>query len=206
MTPGEWFAYGATVLVLMSTPGPSHLLMLSNSLSAGFARSLATASGDLSANALQMTLAGLGVTVVLGQHPEALEAVKWAGVAYLLGIGLCKAFGRASKVDAPTGIAGASLKRLWGEGFVTSLVNPKAIVFFAALFPQFIDPGQALWPQWFALAATYLAIDGIFLAIYGSGAGFLRTRVRALRPRTVNAAAAASMVLAAMILAMKEVA
>ena len=60
VSPETWIAYVATVLVLMSTPGPSHLLMLSTSLSSGFRPSLATAAGDLTANVLQMLAAGLG--------------------------------------------------------------------------------------------------------------------------------------------------
>ena len=60
-----WLAYVTTVLMLISTPGPSHLLMLSNSLGNGFNRSMATAAGDLSANIVQMTVASLGVVSLI---------------------------------------------------------------------------------------------------------------------------------------------
>jgi len=65
MTTDTWLLYIGTVLIFMSTPGPSHLLMLSVSMSNGFQRSLATAAGDLSANAIQILLAGLGLAAIV---------------------------------------------------------------------------------------------------------------------------------------------
>ncbi len=83
-----WMIYVATVLALMSTPGPSQLLMLSNAMSHGFCRSLATATGDLSANALQMLAAGLGLAAILAASGQALGIIKWFGVAYLIWLGI----------------------------------------------------------------------------------------------------------------------
>ena len=65
MTTETWLLYVTTTLVFMSTPGPSHLLMLSTSMANGFRRSLATAAGDLTANALQMLAAGLGLAALM---------------------------------------------------------------------------------------------------------------------------------------------
>ena len=72
-----WLIYLATVLTLMSTPGPSQLLMLSNSACHGFSRSLATAAGDLSANALQMLASGLGLAAIIAASGQALLIIKW---------------------------------------------------------------------------------------------------------------------------------
>lgn len=83
-----WLLYATTVLAFMVTPGPSHLLMLSNAMSHGFHRSLATAAGDLTANALQMLAAGIGLAALLVASQGALTIVKWAGVAYLIWMGL----------------------------------------------------------------------------------------------------------------------
>lgn len=76
MSTETWLAYVAAVLVLMLTPGPSQLLMLSNSLSNGFQRFLATAAGDLTANILQMLAAGLGLAAVLAATRYGLTLVK----------------------------------------------------------------------------------------------------------------------------------
>jgi len=78
MTTEVWTLYVGTVLLFMSSPGPSHLLMISVSMSNGFRRSLATASGDLSANVIQIILAGLGLATIVTASRYGFEIVKWA--------------------------------------------------------------------------------------------------------------------------------
>ncbi len=95
MTAETWLLYVGTVLLFMSTPGPSHLLMLSTSLSNGFRRSLATAAGDLSANAVQIILAGMGLAAVVSASRYGFTVIKWAGVSYLCG-SVC---GRSSRLS-----------------------------------------------------------------------------------------------------------
>lgn len=175
----SWTIYALTVLALMSTPGPSQLLMLSNSGVHGFRRSLATAIGDLSANALQMLAAGLGLAAIIATSAATLSVIKWAGVAYLVWLGLRMV--RRAKSDDPT----VSLQRrqttlgaLWMQGFLTSAANPKAVVFFAALFPQFIAQDAAFWPQFLVLSATYIVMDGLFLSAYGLGSSWIVARFR----------------------------
>lgn len=173
-----WLTYLATVLAFMITPGPSHLLMLSNSMTHGFRPSLATAAGDLTANAFQMIAAGLGLAAILVASQNALTVVKWAGVAYLIWMGI-RMWRHASDARTVAGAArSASLKTLWGQGFLTSAANPKAVVFFAALFPQFIDPSLPFVPQFLALSVTYLVMDGTFLAGYGVSASWLASKLK----------------------------
>ncbi|MBX2812904.1 MAG: LysE family translocator [Myxococcales bacterium] len=178
MSTNIWLLYVATVLALMSTPGPSHLLMVSNSMSNGFRRSLATALGDLTANVFQMLAAGLGLVAVLVASKQAFSVIKWLGVSYLIWLGIrmiWRSFSSSvGKPDQPP----ASLMQLWLQGFVTSAANPKAVVFFAALFPQFIDHEAGLGGQIAILGATYIAIDGAFLVAYGAGAEWLANRLR----------------------------
>ena len=111
------FLYVSTVLALMSTPGPSQLLMLSNSGAHGFRRGLATAAGDLTANALQMLAAGLGLAAVIAASATALSVIKWAGVAYLIWLGvrmIRKA--RPDEAELAVKTARVSLGNLWDAG------------------------------------------------------------------------------------------
>ncbi|MEM9208465.1 MAG: LysE family transporter, partial [Pseudomonadota bacterium] len=71
-----------------------------------------------------------------------------------------------------------STRELWLQGFLTSAANPKAVVFFAALFPQFIRSEGSFVTQFAVLSVTYLVIDGLFLLGYGAGAAFIATRLR----------------------------
>ena len=166
-------------LALMSTPGPSQLLMLSNSMANGFRRSTFTAMGDLTANLLQMLAAGLGLAVLIASSFYALTVIKWLGAAYLVWVGLVMI--RRAGANAELGgtiQVQTPLKSLWLQGFMTSAANPKAIVFFAALFPQFISPDAPFWPQFAILSATYIALDALFLSAYGLGASWLAQKFR----------------------------
>ncbi len=197
-----WLAYTITVLLLMSTPGPSHLLMLSNSMSQGFPRSLATAVGDLCANLLQMLAAGLGLATLIFASELAFSVIKWLGVSYLVWLGLRMIL--RSGHDSEAGVdARVSTRQLWLQGFITSAANPKAVVFFAALFPQFIDPALALWPQLSVLSITYLVIDGCFLSAYGVGATWLSGKLKGSSRRWLDRLGGGFMIGAAILLGLR---
>ncbi len=201
-----WTLYVLTVLALMSTPGPSQLLMLTNSGVHGFRRSLATAAGDLSANALQMLAAGLGLAAIIAASAAALTVIKWAGVAYLIWLGVRMI--RRAKPDkpAPQGQQKrTSLKALWLQGFLTSAANPKAVVFFAALFPQFITADAPFWPQFLILSATYIVIDGLFLSTYGLGSTWVVKRFKGNARVWVERIGGGFMIGAAVLLALKSI-
>ncbi len=198
-----WLLYVTTVFAFMVTPGPSHLLMLSNAMSHGFHRSLATAAGDLTANALQMLAAGMGLAALLVASQGALTVVKWAGVAYLMWMGL-RMWRRASgTTQGRQAAASPKLKTLWLQGFVTSAANPKAVVFFAALFPQFIQADGPFWLQFILLSATYIAIDGLFLTSYGAGAGWLSKKVKHAGKALLDRVGASFLIGAAILLGLK---
>lgn len=95
---------------------------------------------------------------------------------------------------------------LWLQGFTTSAANPKAVVFFAALFPQFISPDAPFWPQFLILSATYIAIDGTFLSAYGLSASWVARRFRGRARTGVERAGGVFMIVAAMLLGLKTAA
>lgn len=195
-----WLAYVATILVMMSTPGPSHLLMLGNSLSHGFRPALATAAGDLSANMLQMLAAGLGLAGILLAVEGAIDAVKWAGVAYLVWLGL----GKMQRAGRGVPKAGKGTARaLYLQGFLTSAANPKAVVFFAALFPLFLKPEAPLAPQLLLLGATYIAIDGTFLCAYGGLARWFSRIMGGPKKVWLDRASGGFLIIAAVLLGLK---
>ena len=201
-----WTLYVLTVLALMSTPGPSQLLMLTNSGVHGFRRSLATATGDLSANALQMLAAGLGLAAIIAASATALTVIKWAGVAYLIWLGVRMI--RRAKPDetaAKSQQRRASLKALWLQGFLTSAANPKAVVFFAALFPQFITAEAPFWPQFLILSATYIVMDEIFLSAYGLGSSWTAKQFKGSARVWIERVGGGFMIGAALLLGLKSI-
>lgn len=207
MTLEVWTLYVATVLALMSTPGPSQLLMLSNSGAHGFRRALSTAAGDLSANALQMLAAGLGLAAIIAASGAALAAIKWAGVAYLIWLGV-RMIWHAKPDDPGLNVARPQvpLRNLWMQGFLTSAANPKAVVFFAALFPQFISAESMFWPQFLILSATYIVLDGLFLSAYGFSASWIAARFKGAARVWIERVGGGFMIGAAVLLGLKTIA
>ena len=200
-----WIVYVTAILIMMSTPGPSQLLMLTNSAANGYRRSLFTLFGDLTANVCQMLAAGLGLAAILLAFEHALILIKWAGVAYLLWLGVKMLRDSTTLVYAtPRNTRPASNKTLWLQGFFTSAANPKAVIFFAALFPQFIDPNGAFWLQFSVLSATYVFIDGMILSAYGISASWLSDRLKGPTRVWLDRIGGSFLILAAILLGMKS--
>ncbi len=202
MTVETYLAYLLTIAVFFATPpGPSQILMISNSLRHGTRRSLWTVAGDLSANSLQMLAAGFGLAALIATTDWALDVIKWCGVAYLLWMAV-RTFMAAPKSPSEATTA-AHPRKLYLQGFLTSASNPKAVFFFAALFPQFITDTAPIWPQLLALGGTYLLVDGIVLVIYGSTATRLFSRLMS-RGRLLNRVSGGLMAAAAGLLALRD--
>lgn len=204
MTLDIWLIYSGMVLTFMVTPGPSHLLMLSNSIQYGVNRCLATAFGDLSANFLQMLAAAFGLAVLLQGSQDYFVYVKWVGVAYLVYIGLKQFFSRQQLLNQSEAES-RSFMSLYMQGFITSAANPKAVIFFAALFPQFIDQNQPLTMQFIILCFTYLFIDGCFLFFYGKFADYFSRKLGSRLNQYFNKISGSLFIAAAVMLGLKDV-
>ena len=205
MTLETYRLYLAALAVFFATPpDTSQFLIMSNSLRHGLKRSMNTIAGDLSANMLQMTAAAFGLTAIIAASADAITVIKWLGVAYLAWLGL-KLF-RAPPVSLSGAAAPAPAGRLFRQGFLTSLANPYAVVFFAALFPQFIDVSQPVAPQLLVLGVTYLVVDGVLLVAWGFAATRALARVKAFGGAWLNRLCGGLMMCAALLLASKDMA
>ncbi|MDF1727384.1 MAG: LysE family translocator, partial [Sulfitobacter sp.] len=134
---------------------------------------------------------------------DAIWIVKWVGVAYLAWIGLRLILSRPSS----EGMEAAPRARwvvLWRQGFVTSSANPYAVVFFGALFPQFIEPGQPVLPQLLILGLTYLVVDGLVLLLWGWAASKTLDRLKGLTGQWLNRISGLLMIGAAALLAGRD--
>ena len=155
-----------TVIILAITPGPSVLLATANSMKYGKRKTLGTILGDLSANLCQIILASFGLATIVVSSGELFQFVKWCGVAYLIYLGVSKIITKQDISLSAEKTEERSFTKLYAEGFLMSAANPKAIVFFAALFPLFINESLPILPQISVLAFTFLLIDGVSLLCY----------------------------------------
>lgn len=194
--------YVATVLVFFAhPPGPSQILFMTGSMQHGLRRSIPILSGDLSANSLQIAIAGFGLAGVIAISATAFSIVKWAGIVYLVYVGLRMiASARRDGGGQPHPPARAALFR---QGFMTSAANPYAVVFFASLFPQFIDAGYPVAPQVAILGATYLVIDGAILIAMGAAAARLFALLGSAFSRWTRLVSGTGLLAAAALLALR---
>ena len=170
-----WLSFVATVLILAITPGPSVLLATANSMKYGKGKTLGTIAGDLTANLCQILLASIGLATIVVSSGELFQIIKWCGVAYLIYMGVTKILTKPHIELSSNRVEGRSTAKLFMEGFLMSAANPKAIVFFAALFPLFLNEASPIVPQIGILAITFLIIDGLSLFIYAAFAERLKS-------------------------------
>ena len=182
------FVLASTVLILV--PGPNVTLLVATSLSYGARRALATLAGTSTAIALPLLVTALGMTSLIALLASGFEWLRWAGVAYLVWLGIRQ--WRAAPVALEDVEPQAVLARaLFWRGFLVSATNPKTWLFYAAFFPQFVDPAHPAGPQVALLAATFLALatvlDGGYALLAGRLRGFFRGQRRArLRNRVTG--------------------
>jgi threonine/homoserine/homoserine lactone efflux protein len=157
--------FAAIELVLCLTPGPAVLLIVSQAMQCGFRPSLRGSAGILAGNALYFALSAAGLGALLIASRTVFEALRWLGAAYLVFIGL-RMLLRASSTTAPTTRALGTFT----QGLLTQLANPKAIVFFTALLPQFIDPRGPVALQFLVLGIVSILIELPVLVMYAFAA------------------------------------
>jgi len=178
-----YFTFLMVSALQIATPGPSTLFIVNNAIAHGWRRALAALSGDLLAIALLATLSVVGLGALLLAYPVAFLALRLAGAFYIIWLGWT--FLRsAPRQENPATMErtqeraqGGSGLALWLHSFGVGISNPKAVLFFAALFPQFIPVGSG--PSVLALlVSTFLVVKLIVLGGYALGARHL---VRLLR-------------------------
>jgi homoserine/homoserine lactone efflux protein len=164
-----WVLFLITETVLCLSPGPAVLLVLSQALTRGARGSMLSSAGILSANTLYFVLSATSLGALLLASYDLFFLVKWIGAAYLIYLGASAFFEKTSVLvvarDAGAGEAGTW--ELFGNGFVLQAANPKNLLFFAAIVPQFIDMTRPLGLQIAILGVTSVGLEFFILLGYG---------------------------------------
>ena len=174
-------AFVAAVTILMLIPGPTVARIVANSVAHGARYGLLTVAGTSSAMVLQLAVTALGMTELLATLGSWFEWVRWLGVAYLLYLGI--SYWRAAPVDLThTAPERKSLPAMFVRALLVSLSNPKTLLFYGALFPQFLSGGPDVGMEIALLSATFLAlaimVDGGWAPLAARSRRFLATRGR----------------------------
>ncbi|MGE4506236.1 MAG: LysE family translocator [Desulfovibrionaceae bacterium] len=165
MTLANWLTYLLIMTVIAYTPGPMTLFSMSSSIRNGFARTVPAMAGGSAAYMVQMAVVYLGLGVVVQHSLVLFGVIKWTGVAYLLVLGL-RNWRQAARAMSLRGSGpAASRRRQFALGLLTGMSNPKSILVFTVLFPQFIDPARYT-VDFLTLAATFAVVQLSSAAAY----------------------------------------
>ena len=172
------FLFAATIIILV--PGPNVSLILATSVTDGIRAGLMTVAGTTLAQIVQITMVVLGLSWLVESYGTAFEAIRWIGAAYLIYLGIT-AWRAASK---PIPIGYTEQKNL-RKGLLVGLANPKSLTFFAAFFPQFINPAHPTEPQFALLAVSYLILATFFDGCYAVAGSKGQCLLASGRPRLI---------------------
>lgn len=172
MTWKIWLFFVTTEAVLSVTPGPAVLYVLSQAIRRGPGKSVWASWGILSSNAMYFALSATSLGAVIAASYRLFFIVKWIGAAYLVYLGLASFFGKTSIMSLPEGGGNSRTgARILRDGFVLQAANPKALLFFTAILPQFIDPRHSVAFQILVLGVSSIVVEFLILFIYGQLAG-----------------------------------
>jgi threonine/homoserine/homoserine lactone efflux protein len=200
VNPELFAGFVVAVVVLILMPGPIVTLVVANSLAHGQRIGFATVAGASSGNAVLVAAGALGLTTLLALAAELFEVLRWAGVAYLVFLGVQQ--WRAPAVEPGADERAVSGKALFAQGFLVTIANPKSLIFLAAFFPQFVDPAAPWLPQMVLLGVTFLVIGFVLTAAWGFAADRTRVWFGGRRLRLRNRIAGSLMIGAGVALAM----
>lgn len=181
-----WLIYLAAAVGLSLTPGPNGLLVLTHGMRFGWRRTFPTALGGVTGFMVLVAASLVGLGALLATSERAFEIAKWIGAAYLVYLGvktwrarppLAAQTDPAMATSAADTVAGPSRvghspawRRRFAEGFIVAVSNPKALIFFAAFLPQFMQAGVPMWLQFLILGGTFGVVELVYELIIAGAA------------------------------------
>jgi threonine/homoserine/homoserine lactone efflux protein len=178
----NWITYVIANALISIIPCPSVFMLIGQSLSRGSRAAIACIVGDLAGGVIVMTASFLGLGLILASSSFAFMTLKWLGVAYMAYLGIMQIKAARNLLETkPTGQVSA--RGSLGAGFLTGVLNPKAIMFYMAFLAQFIEPAAPQVPQFLILMMTSTLVVALVLGGYALLAAKVSYRLQSLRAR-----------------------
>jgi len=173
-----YLAFVVATTIMIALPGPSVLLTVAHSISFGWRHALSTVAGATMGIAVQLIVAAIGLTSLLNVVAQAFGWLRWAGAAYLVYLGIKQ--WRSASEPPELDTSSVSKTNLLVQGLVTTIPNPKSLIFIAAFLPQFIDAARPLGLQFTCIVPTFLVITftvtSLWALVAGNVRGFLQSQ------------------------------
>ena len=177
-SPSTYLLFIATALALLAIPGPAVLYVVGRSIDQGRTAGLASVLGITTGTIVHITAATIGLSSLVLASKVAFDAVRYVGAAYLILLGVRRLLTRGQE-EAAGARPPRTLRRLYTQGLVVNLLNPKTIVFIFAFIPQFVDVGAGhVWLQILPLGLTFAGLGLMSDSVYAIVAGTVADRLR----------------------------
>jgi len=178
--------FSVAAILLLLTPGPAVLYIVARSVEQGRIAGLASVCGITTGTLVHVLAAALGLSALLASSALAFAVVKYAGAGYLIYIGVRRILSRTDTPAAQIELPRRSLGRLYRDGFVVNLLNPKTALFFLAFLPQFVDPSRgavAFQIAFLGLLFTLMGLtsDGLYALVAGTAGRWVKRNGHYLR-------------------------
>jgi homoserine/homoserine lactone efflux protein len=198
-----WLGFLAACIAIAFSPGAGAIQSMSSGLTHGLLRTYWSIAGQELGLLLQLTLVAVGLGEIVDRSIVAFTVIKFIGVGYLLYLAVRQwhAAGRDLRDQLRANPTRGGLPLL-ARGFLVNATNPKALVFYLAVLPQFVVPSAPLLSQYVVIAVTFIAVDAVVMSVY---AGLATRLLRLLGPRQqrlLNRCFSALFATAAMVLAL----
>ena len=202
MFPTDFLIFLQIILFLFITPGPPRVVIVSHTLNYGINKSIWTAFGDISANLCQGILVVFFIGTFLSDNPDILQALKWAGILYILYLAYDTYTSRIRMIN----LRNKNLKSVFSfyrDGFLVAGLSPKSIIFFGTIFTSFIDFTSNYTIQFFILIITYISLDFLTLMIYAIAANKVAIWLKD-NPKVLNTISACVLIIIAIYIAVTQ--
>lgn len=187
MTLLDAVLFAPVAMLIALTPGPNNFCAMNNGIRHGIGAAVLATTGRVLAFAIFLSISAIGLGAMLLASETAFTVIKWVGAAYLLHLGISAWRSREfsglnlDNATMPPVQPQRQLRRLMLQEFLVGISNPKAILLFAAVFPQFIKPGQPAIEQFVYLGATYLLAEYASSLVYALFGRQIRRFIRTSR-------------------------
>lgn len=179
--PARYATFLSVMAVMALTPGPANLFAIATGAQKGKAAALVGVAGMNTATLVWFAAAALGLGALILAFPRVFHILAYVGAAYIAWLGLKALLGAFSKDGEPGHGAFKQGKSAFRDGFTVQIANPKAILFFTAVLPPFLDPQRPLPAQLALFAVATISLDVIAMASYGLGGAALAIQMN--KPR-----------------------